>query len=365
MESSHTQFGTRVMQSTALHSDGVFRLLVNQITDYAIFLLTPQGEVATWNPGAERIKFYRPEDIVGKHFRIFYSPAEQAARKPEYELEVAASTGRFEDEGWRIRKDGSKFWANVVITALRDSHGELLGYGKVTRDLTERRWAMEQLRSLSHSLMAMQDEERGRIGRELHDSVGQYLAAVKMSLEGLTSDESADLLRIREGIGDSIPIVDQAIKEVRTLSYLLYPPMLDEMGLPSAIRWHLEGFAKRSGISVSSEIAEARLPRAVELALFRVLQESLTNVHRHSQSSSAHVCFSVDDDGAVMEVRDYGKGMSPDGSKPAGSAMATMGVGIRGMTERMRHVGAELEIKSSASGTIVKAYVPKSAMEPA
>lgn len=364
MESSQGQSGIRIMEpASLLHSDDVFRLLVNQVGDYAIFLLTPQGEVASWNRGAERIKFYHPPEIIGKHFRVFYPPAEQASRKPEYELEVAAATGRFEDEGWRIRKDGSKFWANVIITALRDAQGKLVGYGKVTRDLTERRWAEEQLRILSQSLMAMQDEERGRIGRELHDSIGQYLAAVKMSLEGVFSDLTADLPRIRQEIGDSIPVVDQAIREVRTLSYLLYPPMLDEMGLPSAIRWHLEGFAKRSGISVTSEIDEARLPRAVELALFRVLQESLTNVHRHSKSASVHIRFSVNHKGAVLEVQDFGTGMSPDTSKLEDAAMGTMGVGIRGMAERMRHVGAELEIKSSASGTTIRASVPQSVIE--
>src|SRR5579871_5540244 len=194
-----------------LYSDSSFRLLVNQITDYAIFLLTPTGEVATWNPGAERIKGFAPSDIIGKHFRTFYSREEQLAQKPEYELRVAAATGRFEDEGWRIRKDGSRFWANVIITAIHDANGELLGFGKVTRDLTERKTAEEQARRLSQTVMRLQDEERGRLGRELHDTVGQYLAAVNMSLQGLLGEERLDTDQIRKGLGECIPLVEQAI----------------------------------------------------------------------------------------------------------------------------------------------------------
>jgi PAS domain S-box-containing protein len=178
-------------------ADSTFRLLVDQVTDYAIFLLTPEGNVATWNPGAQRIKGYRPEEIVGRHFRTFYSSQAQEAKLPEQELTIAAATGRFEDEGWRVRKDGSTFWANVIITAIRDASGQLVGYGKVTRDLTERKKAEEQLRELSHHLLRMQDEERGRLGRELHDTVGQHLVATKMSLDGLLSEPVFDESPVR------------------------------------------------------------------------------------------------------------------------------------------------------------------------
>src|SRR5689334_7548715 len=127
-------------------SEARFRLLVESVRDYAIFLLDPEGHVATWNAGAERIKGYRAEEIIGRHFSVFYPEERVAERFPQYELEVAAREGRFEDEGWRIRKDGTRFWANVVITALRDETGTLVGFGKVTRDLTDRRQAEEALR---------------------------------------------------------------------------------------------------------------------------------------------------------------------------------------------------------------------------
>jgi PAS domain S-box-containing protein len=141
-------------------SEARFRLLVESVRDYAIFLLDPEGHVATWNAGAERIKGYRAEEIIGRHFSVFY-PAERVAEGfPQYELEVAARVGRFEDEGWRIRKDGSRFWANVIITALRDSSGALIGFAKVTRDLTERRAAEEQARRLAAEQAARTEAER-------------------------------------------------------------------------------------------------------------------------------------------------------------------------------------------------------------
>jgi PAS domain S-box-containing protein len=185
-------------RQSPLHQDSTLRLLVDQITDYAIFLLTTTGEIATWNPGAQRIKGFRPDEIIGKHFRTLYPAEDQIAQKPEYELRVAAQTGRFEDEGWRIKADGSRFWANVIITALRAPEGHLLGFGKVTRDLTERMQREEELRKLSQTVLRIQDEERGRLGRELHDTVGQNLAAVKMSLDGLASDIQLEENRVRQ-----------------------------------------------------------------------------------------------------------------------------------------------------------------------
>lgn len=337
-------------------SDSTFRLLVDQITDYAIFLLTPTGEVRTWNPGAERIKRYKPHEIIGKHFRTFYSPEAQRAKIPEEELKIAAATGRFEDEGWRIRGDRTKFWASVIITAIRAPTGELLAYGKVTRDLSERKRVEEQLRELSHALLRAQDEERGRLGRELHDTFGQYLTALKISLDSILSDKSFDEQQVRGCISDSVSLLDRAIREVRTLSYLLYPPMLEELGLASAIRWHLEEFSKRSAIHTSIEIRDnGRLPREAELALFRILQESLTNVHRHSRSKTASVRFIVDERHALLEVRDQGQGLPYN---PADATPPELSVGIRGMQARVRQLAGSLEITSNAEGTTVRAKIP-------
>src|SRR6266849_1451187 len=291
-----------------------FRLLVEAVQDYAIFMLDPDGRVSSWNAGAERIKGYKIQEILGKHFSCFYREEDVRNGKPDWELVIAAKEGRFEDEGWRVRKDGSRFWANVIITALRDEAGKLLGFAKVTRDFTERmetqkalqkevaerRDAQRQLhnsekslRQLSLHLLRTQDEERRRIGRDLHDSLGQYLSALKMKLAMLkpTRDNG-----ITQDIAECTDLAEECVKEVRTVSYLLYPPMLEEFGLKSAISWYLEGFAKRSGIKSTFDVPPdfERLDPDVELAMFRVLQESLTNVHRHSGSSTADVRLRTD-----------------------------------------------------------------------
>lgn len=138
---------------TRLHSPEVFRLLVDSVADYAIFLLDPEGNITSWNSGAERLKQYKAEEIIGKHFSDFYTQRDLEAGKPAHELRVARETGRFEDEGWRVRKDGSRFWANVVITRLRDEHGNLIGFGKIIRDITERRAAELRFRMLVESVL--------------------------------------------------------------------------------------------------------------------------------------------------------------------------------------------------------------------
>jgi signal transduction histidine kinase len=196
--------------------------------------------------------------------------------------------------------------------------------------------------------------------------VGQYLVAVKMALDGLASEEPFSEPEIRQQVADALPNIDRAIREVRTLSYLLYPPMLEETGLSSAIRWHLDGFSKRSGIRTTHEIADGvRLPRDIELALFRIFQESLTNVHRHSQSTTAHIRFAIKHGKAFLEIKDQGKGMPSDLLGSKADSLGTLGVGIRGMQERVRQLGGELEITSTAEGTTVRASIPLALSSPA
>lgn len=345
-----------------------FRLLVEAVQDYAIFMLDPEGHVKTWNAGAERIKQYKASEIIGKHFSQFYPEEDKRNRKPDWELEVTSREGRFEDEGWRVRKDGSRFWANVIITALRDKSGKLVGFGKVTRDVTERMEAKEalakserSLRELSLHLLRTQDLERKRIGRELHDSLGQYLSVLKLKLESLAPLIANQPDLAAKDIEDCIHLADQSIKEVRTVSYLLYPPMLEEMGLKSAIPWYLSGFSSRSGIQTSFEAEEnfGRLSSDAELALFRVLQEGLTNVHRHSGSKTAQVRLSIKEGNAVLEIEDRGNGFNQNVLEQSGvDWMGALGVGVRGMNERMRQLQGKLEINSKQSGTMVRAVVP-------
>jgi PAS domain S-box-containing protein len=346
------------------------RLFIDAVQDYAIFMLDPEGCVSTWNTGAERLKGYKASEIIGQHFSRFYPDEDIRAGKPAWELDVATKGGRFEDEGWRIRKDGSRFWANVIITAVRDRAGVLLGFSKVTRDFTERMLTQKSLeasrrklqesekslRDLSLHLLRTQDEERRRIGREIHDSLGQYLSVLKMKLDSM--GPSAVTAEERAECGN---LVDECVKEVRTISYLLYPPMLEEMGLTSAIPWYLEGFSKRSGIKTTFHAAEdfGRLSRDAELVLFRVLQESLTNVQRHSGSKSAEISISHTFDLVTMEVTDSGKGLPPAMVELGNRDwMGSLGVGLRGMSERLRQLGGALEMSSDESGTRVRAAIP-------
>lgn len=216
----------------------------------------------------------------------------------------------------------------------------------------------EQLRSLSLRLMTLQDEERRHIARELHDSAGQTLAAMKMSIALIRRIEIANPDALRQ-VDDLDALADEALQEVRTTSYLLHPPLLDEAGIASAARWFVEGFARRSGIHVDCDIPEQmeRPPRDCELVLFRVLQESLTNVHRHSGASSASVRLRRYTHQLQLEVGDNGKGIPEERLRRFNTSVGT-GVGITGMRERVRELGGSLEIHSVKTGTTVSVALP-------
>jgi len=343
-------------------SEERFRLLLEGMKDYAVLMLSPEGHVLSWNLGVERINGYKREEIVGKHFSIFYPPEEVQSGKPERALKTAVEEGWFEDEGWRIRKDGTRFWANIVITALRDGAGNLQGLSKVTRDITERKRAEDSLRHLSGLLLQSQDEERRRLARELHDSTGQILSALTLNLSMAMDVPGADLHpQVSKGISASLDLANQACDEIRTLSYLLHPPLLDEAGLSHALHWYVNGFVERTNIQVKLEVTPAelgRLPRDQELALFRIVQESITNIHRHSGSSTAEIRLVQNNHHVSLEVRDYGKGLSEAPSVKAAGTPTHFGVGIRGMHERMRELGGRMEVGLVHPGTMVRAMLP-------
>ncbi len=217
----------------------------------------------------------------------------------------------------------------------------------------------EQLRHLSLRLMTTQDEERRRIARELHDSAGQTLAALKMTMASFRIAR-ADAPEVSRRLDEMSALADGVLQEIRTASYLLHPPLLDEAGVACAARWFVEGFAKRSGISVSCNIAEniERLPRLFELVLFRVLQESLTNVHRHSGASKATVNLKVESGQIRLEVADNGGGIAEGHLQRFDSASGNEGVGIAGMRERVHELGGRFDIRSGPTGTTVSVVLP-------
>src|SRR5215471_10963802 len=232
--------------------------------------------------------------------------------------------------------------------ALRRAHDAL-------ESLVEQRTAA--LRRLSVKLLRVQDEERRRIARELHDSLGQDLTAAKISLDMLAQESNLDSSHLR----DARALVDRSISDTRTLSHLLHPPLLDEAGFVSAAKWYVEGFGQRSGISTQLDLPShmLRLPRRTEVALFRILQEALTNVHRHSGSRAVNVSVTSSDSAVVLTIKDFGVGV-PREVLDRFWKTGNVGVGLAGIRERLKELGGALEINSDIDGTLLKATIPVS-----
>ena len=225
-------------------------------------------------------------------------------------------------------------------------------------EIADRKSAEQSLRELTGRLLRTQDEERRHMARELHDHAGQTLVAMGLNFAALLQAAKGQDPKIIQLVEQSHQLSEGLSKEIRTLSYLLHPPLLDEAGLSSALRWYVEGFSKRSGIEVQLELPEgsARLPKALELVIFRVVQESLTNIHRHSGSPWAKIRLTQSARQVDIEIVDGGKGISSERQRAL--ATAQVGVGVRGMEERVRQFGGTLEIQSSPEGTIISGTIP-------
>jgi signal transduction histidine kinase len=240
-----------------------------------------------------------------------------------------------------------------VMSAAQEELEEAVRQRTVELDRTN-----QNLRELSARLMQLQDDERRRIARELHDSVGQMLAALGMNLATVGTDLER-LTKTANTVSDSASLVQELSQEVRTISHLLHPPLLDEAGLASALRWYIEGFAQRSKIKVDLEVPAdfGRLTRESETAIFRTVQECLTNIHRHSESPTARIRIAASDGHVWVEVEDRGRGIALE-KQVEMSSTGTPGVGIRGMRERLRQLGGSLEIYSNGKGTLIVARLP-------
>jgi signal transduction histidine kinase len=249
--------------------------------------------------------------------------------------------------------------------SLYQAHVEL--EDRIQQRTSELNLANQSLGELSARLMHLQDEERRRIARELHDSVGQTLAALSMNLATVRA-EIDRLKQTANTVSDSAALVDDMSKDIRTISYLLHPPLLDEAGLCSALRWYIQGFAERSKIKVDLDIPSdfGRLSRELETAIFRVVQECLTNIHRHSGSATAKVRVTHSEGRVRILVEDKGKGISAEKRSQIASTSGTPGVGVRGMRERLRQLGGDMEIDSEAGkGTKITVHLPVSSVPPA
>jgi signal transduction histidine kinase len=284
-------------------------------------------------------------------------PLEFVMPKDFRQLPTGVAWQSITEDQYIKHKDGREIPVEISLSPL-DTENGLVVTGAI-RDITQRKRTEESLRVLSGQLLHMQDEERRRIARELHDSAGQILAALSMNLAPLESENSQIPPRVAMGIKESLSLIDELSKQLRTMSHLLHPPLLDEVGLSSALQLYLEGFTERSKIKVNLEIPDdfGRLPADLETAIFRIVQECLTNIHRHSGSAVAKIRITRRDNQVRLEVADRGKGIPPEKFKAMDSG-AKLGVGMRGMRERIRQLGGKLDINSGSQGTVIIAQLP-------
>jgi signal transduction histidine kinase len=233
------------------------------------------------------------------------------------------------------------------------------------KDITDHREAEDSLRLLSHRLMRLQDDERRRIARELHDSTGQSLAALRMHLDAIGVAAPAMPEEARKSLGEAEEICRSCTSDIRTISYLLHPPLLDEVGLLPALEWYVSGFSERSGVKVHKEISEPGKPLSRELntALFRILQEAMANIHKHADSKEAKIRLFGNGDSVVLEISDTGKGIDPLRLESRRNGVRGLGVGLTGMRERVRQLGGTLMIEPANPGTVIRATFPIGADE--
>jgi len=321
----------------------------------AVALLNAHDQVVRINRRFTRFFGCSPQEALGRGLRDLIS-CDESGDQGYWDLVKCGQ--RVDAEDVCRCKDGSRLNVAVILAPFSVPDGGTWVYA-IYRDITERKRADDAVRELSGQLLQLQDDERRRLARELHDSTGQKLAALTINLSVVHLSAAADA-RTQHALAESRALTAECLREIRTLAYLLHPPELEELGLADAARDYVSGFAHRSGISVDLELSSEleRLPRETETALFRILQESLNNVHRHSGSRKAHVRIYRSPFAITMEVRDEGQGMQKSAFKHASDSPAPPGVGVAGMRERVRHLGGRFEIHSTESGTTLEVVLP-------
>ncbi len=367
---------------------GLLAAIVDSSED-AIVSKTLDGIITSWNAGAERLFGYTADEAIGQHISLII-PANRRNEETVI-IERIRKGERIEHfDTVRVRKDKTSLDISLTISPVRDASGKIIGASKIARNITERKRIERELREsedryrtladaldtqvqfrtqelerrnselrdLSGRLLESQDLERRHIARELHDSAGQTLAALGMSLARLAKNAGNNPDQFAKDVDDAEALVQHLTQEIRTTSYLLHPPMLDEVGISSALSWYVQGLTERSSLQIDLKVSEnmGRLPSEMELLIFRLVQESLTNIHRHSGSKTALIRIERNENSVQVNIEDHGSGMSPE--RLAEIQSRGTGVGIRGMRERVRHFFGDLVIESDASGTKVYATLP-------
>lgn len=388
-------------QLALLEGEEFLRLLIENVREYAVFQLDTRGHVVSWNAGAQRLKGYRAEEVLGKYISLFYDPNEARSGKPEYNLAKAARVGECKDEGWRVRKDGSRFWASVLITAVKDSSGNLRGFLKITRDTTDRRAreallkeaketlelraeqraailakvnldlrqeinvrqraegdlrkSLEQLRALAARLQLVREEERTLVAREMHDELGQACTAIKMDLAAIGRKATKRQTQIRVRVDSALELVDMMIFTVRRIASELRPRTLDHLGLTAALEGQAQEFENHTGIRCIVALPQEQLALDSEhaTAIFRIFQESLTNVARHAQATRVNARLEIHENQLILVVQDNGRGFDES------QLSVRRSLGLVGMQERALLLNGEFKIEGvPGSGTKVTLRIP-------
>ena len=297
------------------------------------------------------VPFYVENKAVGTIWAVAHDPRRKFDSEDE---RVMLSLGKFASSAYQVLVSLDAL--NLGMAQREKAEASLRLSNAELESLIAKRTGA--LRQLTIRLLQLQDDERRRLGRNLHDSVGQYLTIIKMDLDAMNGLGRNDLTQ-PQLLSQCLHAVEECLKETRTISYLLHPPLLDEAGFASAARWYVDGFAQRGGIQAKLKFPEKmdRLPRSVELALFRILQESLTNVHRYSGSPTVEVEIEVDAGIVSLAVRDAGRGIPEEVLEQFRGAGAA-GVGLAGMRERVTDLGGELRVQSNNKGTLLRATIP-------
>ena len=351
----------RDISGQKLAEQAQFRLAaIVESSEDAIVSKDLNGIITSWNAAAQRIFGFTPKEAIGRPITIIIPPELWDEEKQIlHRLRAGERVDHFETI--RQTKKGARLHVSLTISPVRDARGRIIGASKIARDISEQKRMEQVLKEveLSGRFLQLQDEERRRVARELHDGVGQLLAALSMSTAMVTREKeklSADAARCVEG---SSSLIEQAISEIRTVSHLLHPPLLDEIGLESALTEYVHGFGERSNIRMTLDLPEklGHLPRDYDMCVFRIVQECLTNIHRHSGSATAQVRLSRNQHELQLEVADQGRGIGPEIQEKFFAGKST-GVGLRGMRERVRQVGGSLKIESNGSGTSILVMLP-------